>query len=227
MKLAVLFSGGKDSHFAMYLARKEHTISCLLHIKSKNDYSYMFQSAGCELVTLQAQALDLPLLVQETSGEKEIELDDLKILFSNAKHKFGIEGIVTGAIASTYQASRIQKLCNELGLWCFNPLWQINQKLYLKQLLKDKFSIILSGIATYPLTSKYLGKKITLKLSKELLVLADKYKISPIGEGGEFESLVLNSPLHKKKIKIIKKNIIMDSEHSGKIVITNAKVIDK
>jgi diphthine-ammonia ligase len=227
MKLAVLFSGGKDSHFAMHLARKEHTISCLIHIKSKNDYSYMFQSAGCELVILQAQALNLPILIQETLGEKEKELDDLKILLNTAKKQFGIEGIVTGAIASTYQASRIQKLCNELKLWCFNPLWQITQEQYIKTLLKEKFSIILSGIATYPLTSHYLGKKITTKLASELLTLANKYKISPIGEGGEFESLVLDSPMHIKKIKILKKKVIMDSEYSGKLIITDAKVIDK
>ena len=128
MKIGVLFSGGKDSTLAMQLANKDHEISCLLSMKSENEASYMFHTPNIDITELQSEALDIPLLTGVTKGEKELELSDLKDLIENAIELFGIEGIVTGAVESVYQAQRVQKICSELGLWCFNPLWQLSQE---------------------------------------------------------------------------------------------------
>ena len=202
MKLGVLFSGGKDSTYAMFKA-KGHSIECLIALRSLNPESYMFHTPAIELVEKQAQALGLPLLVIETKGEKEKELADLKKAIKTAKEKYAIEGIVTGAVASTYQASRIQKICRDLGLWVFNPLWQIDQIKLLKELVENNFEIIITGIAAYPFDEKWLGKKIDANTIKELQELQNKFKINPAGEGGEYETLVLNSPMHKKRLEII------------------------
>ena len=202
MKLGVLFSGGKDSTLAMHLAKEHHEISCLLSMKSENDESYMFHTPNIGITELQAEALDIPLLTGFTAGEKEAELSDLKDLIENAVELFGIEGIVTGAVGSVYQASRVQKICADLGLWCFNPLWQFDQIELLEKLVREKYEIIISSIAAYPLDQNWLGRKIDSKAISELKVLQDKYKIHPAGEGGEFESLVLNAPMFKRKIKI-------------------------
>ncbi len=191
MKLGVLFSGGKDSTLAMHLAKKHHEISCLLSMKSENDESYMFHTPNIGITELQAEALDIPLLTGFTAGEKELELSDLKDLIENAIELFGIKGIVTGAVGSVYQASRVQKICAELGIWCFNPLWQVNQIELLEKLVREKYEIIISSIAAYPLDQNWLGRKLDAKAISELKVLQDKYKIHPAGEGGEFESLVL------------------------------------
>ncbi len=202
MKLGVLFSGGKDSTLAMHLAKKHHEISCLLSMKSENDESYMFHTPNIGITELQAEALDIPLLTGFTAGEKELELSDLKDLIENAIELFGIKGIVTGAVGSVYQASRVQKICAELGIWCFNPLWQVNQIELLEKLVREKYEIIISSIAAYPLDQNWLGRKLDAKAISELKVLQDKYKIHPAGEGGEFESLVLDAPMFKRKIKI-------------------------
>tara|TARA_Y100000034_G_C6872517_1_gene398564 strand:- start:302 stop:967 length:666 start_codon:yes stop_codon:yes gene_type:complete len=200
MKLGVLFSGGKDSTLAMQLASKNHEISCLLSMKSENDASYMFHTPNIDITELQSEALDIPLLTGVTKGEKEIELNDLKDLIENAIDLFGIEGIVTGAVESVYQAQRVQKICSELGLWCFNPLWQMNQIELLETLINEKYEIIISSIAAYPLDESWLGRKIDSKMIGELKALKG---VNPAGEGGEFESLVLNAPMFKRKIKIL------------------------
>jgi len=122
---------------------------------------------------------------------------------------------------------RIQKICNELNLWLFNPLWQINEREYLNELLKSKFEIFILAIASYPFTKNTLGKLIDKKMKNELLEISDKYKISPVGEGGEFESFVLDSPLFKHKLEIKKSEKIMESENCGFIHIEEIIEIKK
>ena len=124
MRLGVLFSGGKDSLFAAYLASKTDKLACLITIISENKESYMFHTSNIHLANIQAKSLNLPLITVKTKGKKEQELKDLKKAIKQAKSKHKIEGIVTGTIASTYQSTRIQKICNRLNLHCFNPLWQ-------------------------------------------------------------------------------------------------------
>lgn len=203
MKLGALFSGGKDSNYAIYKAMKEHEVVCLIAIKSLNPESYMFHVPAFEHIEKQAEALGIPLLVVETKGVKEEELKDLQKAIEDAKEKYKIEGIITGAVASTYQASRIQKICDELNLKVFNPLWNINQMELLKDLIKDKFEVIITGIAAYPLDESWLGRKLDENMLKELEKLEKDYKINVAGEGGEFETLVIDSPIHKKRIELV------------------------
>lgn len=227
MKVAVLYSGGKDSNYALYKASKEHIISCLITMDSLNDESYMFQKPGNNWVKLQARCLDLPLIRYKTKGKKEEELDDLKEAFKEAIEKYQIEGIVTGAIKSVYQASRIQKICYELDLYCFNPLWQIDENEFIEELLENKFEIKIIGVASYPFTYELLGKTIDKTLQERLLSLQQKYHISPAGEGGEFESFVVDGPMFFKKIEFLDTQIHMDSEHSGILEIKKARVVEK
>ena len=128
MKVGVLFSSGKDSTYVIHLAKKlGHEISCLITMESKNNESYMFHTPNINLAELCAEAMEIPIIIEQTKGKKESELEDLKKVINNAKKKYEIEGIVTGALSSTYQGARIQNICNDLNLWCFNPLWQKNQ----------------------------------------------------------------------------------------------------
>jgi len=178
-------------------------VVCLIAIKSLNPESYMFHVPAFEHIEKQAEALGIPLILVETKGVKEEELKDLQKTIEQAKEKYAIEGIITGAVASTYQASRVQRICSTLGLWQFNPLWQINQMELLKDLIKDKFEVVITGIAAYPLEETWLGRKLDENALKDMKELEEKYKINVAGEGGEFETMVVNSPIHKKKIEMI------------------------
>ena len=226
MKLAVLFSGGKDSTLALYKSMQEHEIACLVSIISKNPESYMFHTPNIHIVKMQAEAIGLPLVLKNTKGEKEKELEDLKKAMEEAKKKYKIEGIVTGAIKSVYQSSRIQKLCDELGLQCINPLWQRDEIGLLNELLQNNFKVIISGIFAFPLEKELLGKEIDNEIIKKLEVLKEKYQINPAGEGGEIETTVLDAPFFKKRIQIIESEILYEN-NSGIFKIKEARLAGK
>lgn len=202
MKVGVLFSGGKDSTYAAYLARKAgNDIECLITLVSENPDSFMFHTPAVELTKKQAELMGIPIIVRQTKGEKEKELRDLMRAIEKAKVKYNLKGIVTGALASDYQASRILDICKTLNLECINPLWHKEQIELLNELVKNNFEIIISGVAAYPLDKKWIGRKIDAGFIAEVKTLSEKYKLNPAGEGGEFESLVVSCPLFKKKLK--------------------------
>jgi asparagine synthase (glutamine-hydrolysing) len=218
MKVGILFSGGKDSCFAMYLAKQMgYEISCLISIISKNKESYMFHTPSISKTLEQSKVMDIPLIIKETVGKKEIELKDMEKAILNAKKKYKIQGIVTGAVESVYQASRVQKICDKLGLECFNPLWQKNQIELLEDLIKNKFKIIITGVFAYPLDEFFLGRIIDDLFIQEVKKLQNKWGINPAGEGGEFETFVLDCPLFKKGLKIKDKNIISSGKNSWRM----------
>lgn len=202
MKLGVLFSGGKDSTLALHIAAQKETVACLITVESKNVESFMFHTPNIDMTTMQAVALGLPLVKVETEGQKEAELMDLESAINEAKNRFGIDGVVTGAVESVYQASRVQRICNQLDLWQFNPLWKTNQKQLLETLVEKKIEAIISGVFAYPLDEKWLGKQINPESIAKLVRLQGEYGISPSGEGGEIETTVLDAPMFRQKIKI-------------------------
>ena len=203
MKIGVLFSGGKDSTMAAYLAKKAgHEIVCLITMHSENPDSYMFHTPSIKKTQAQAEVMGLPLLVKETEGIKEAELKDLEEAINEAIDSYGIQAIVTGAVGSVYQASRIQRICDNLGLQCFNPLWQKDQVELLKDLLREKFKAVIIGVSAYPLNASWLGRVIDKKFIEDMKELTEKYQINAAGEGGEFESFVLECPLFRKPLKV-------------------------
>ncbi len=214
MRVAILFSGGKDSTFAAYLARKQgNEIACLITIVSKNPFSYMFHTPSISSTKKQAEAMQLPLLEQETEGKENDELKDLRKAIAKAKEEYSVEGIVTGAVESAYQAARIQKICEELGLEALNPLWHKDQAELLNELLENKFEAIITGAAAYGLDQTWLGRKIDKKFIADIKKLNEKYKIHQAGEGGEYETLVLNCPLFNKKLEVTSKKIHKDGDN--------------
>jgi diphthine-ammonia ligase len=226
MKLGVLFSGGKDSVYALAKAKEKHEIAGLISIHSENKESFMFHTPNINLTEMQAKALELPIIIQNTKGEKETELEDLRNAIDKAKRNYKIEGIVTGAIESVYQATRIQKICDELDLQCFNPLWQADQIEHLNEIIKENYKVMIVGVFAEPFTKKWLGRIIDEKAVKELTILHKSHKINPAGEGGEFETLVIDGPIFKKSIEIEKSETFYKN-YSGVFTIEEAKLIDK
>ncbi len=203
MKLGVLFSGGKDSAMAAYLAKKEgNELVCLITIHSENPDSYMFHTPSISKTEKQAEVIGLPLVTKNSKGMKEDELRDLEDVIKTAIKKYGIQGITTGALHSDYQASRIQKICDKLNIKCINPLWHKEEFGYLNELIKNKFRVIVTGVSAYPLGASWLGREIDTKFIEDVRELHKKYKIHPAGEGGEFETFVLDCPLFKKPLKV-------------------------
>ena len=226
MKVGALVSGGKDSLMALLLAKKKgHKPIVLISIKSRNPESYMYHTHNIDLVKLQADAMELPLILKQSKGEKEKELEDLKLALQEAKKEFGIQGVVSGAIYSKYQKQRVDKICKELGLESIAPLWHVKQEKYAQDLIKNKFKVIITAIASDNLTKDWLGKEINKDTLEKLKQIGGEMLL--IGEGGEFESLVLDCPLFKKKLKILKADKIMTGSCSGYYNIKDAVLAEK
>ena len=221
MKSAVLFSGGKDSVYSLY--KKHKDVVCLISLFPKKSDSYMFHYPNIKLVKYQAEQLNLPLITQNTKGKKEEELEDLETAIKKAIKKYKIEALISGALASNYQKSRIDKLCKKLNIISISPLWKINPNNYLKELIKNKFEVIITGVAADGLNESFLGRKIDNNLIQDF----KKLNINPAGEGGEYETFVLNCPLFKRKLKIKKQKKIMENEFTGTLIVhlydTNSK----
>jgi ABC transporter with metal-binding/Fe-S-binding domain ATP-binding protein len=226
MRLGVLFSGGKDSTLALHLAAEKEGVVCLITVVSKNPESYMFHIPNIDVTALQAEALDFPLVSVITEGQKEEELADLEKAIGEAKSRFQIDGVVTGAVESVYQASRVQRICNRLDIWCFNPLWKFDQKALLETLVEKKFNVMISGIFAYPLDEKWLGKQIDAQVIARLMELQGQYGISPSGEGGEIETTVLDAPMFKQKIEILE-SAIEAKDNCGVFQIKQARLVPK
>ncbi len=203
MKLGVLFSGGKDSTMATWLTKKEgHEIACLITIYSENPDSYMFHTPSIKRTLKQAEVMGFPLITKDTKGIKEEELKDLEDVIKTAIKKYKIQGLITGALHSDYQASRIQKICDDLGLQCINPLWHKDEFQYLDDIIKNKFKVIIIGVSAYPLNASWLGRVIDKNFIQDVKKLHEKYKIHAAGEGGEFESFVLDCPMFERPLKV-------------------------
>ncbi len=208
VRLGILFSGGKDSCFALYRAtRLGYDIGCLIALESENEASYMFHTPAIASVVQQAEVLGIPLLLRRTAGEKERELVDLERAIRDAMAQYGIDGIVTGAVGSVYQASRVQRICHRLRIGCYNPLWQMDQLALLAALVANGFTIVLSGVFAYPLDERWVGRAIDDAFVADMEELEALYRINPAGEGGEYETLVLDCPLFSRPLRIVERDI--------------------
>ena len=228
LPLAALISGGKDSLYAAYIMhRLNYNIKCFVTILSENPNSFMYHTPNTKWVGLQAKAADIPIIFKKTKGKPEEELEDLSSAIEEARRRFNIKGVVLGALYSRYQRSRVERICDNLGLKMFSPLWHVNQETEMKELLKEGFDVIITKVAAEGLDKKWLGKKISNEIIERLLELKERFAINVAGEGGEFETFVLDCPLFKKRIKIKEYEIIEESAYVAELKIKKAVLIEK
>jgi diphthine-ammonia ligase len=201
MKAGVLFSGGKDSTYAAYLARKGgDELACLITLSPTRLDSYMFHYPNIRWTALQAEAMHLPQVTLETKGVKEEELADLKKAVEAAKRDYSIEGVYTGALASVYQKSRVERICDELNVKAVSPLWQIDPISHLNNIVAAGFEVIMTGVAALGLDESWLGRALDKDAIRDLARLHAKYGVNPGLEGGEGETFVLDCPLFDRRI---------------------------
>ncbi len=209
MKLAALISGGKDSSFAIYRALQEgHEIIDLITIVPANQDSYMFHSANIHLTELISEAAGIPLTSMTSSGEKEKELGDLK----KALRSVRVEGVVAGAIESEYQASRVRRICEELGLKMYAPLWHNDPEALLREMIR-LMDIRMVKVAAAGMDESWLGRRFDERLIEDLKMLHRKYRVHLAGEGGEYETLVLDAPYYKKRINLLETEKVWMGDH--------------
>ena len=219
MKFLALISGGKDSVFnILKCIENGHELVALGNLyppEGKELDSYMYQSVGHEVIEQVAECLGKPLFRRPISGkptdltleysEAEHAADEVEDLFELIKTVLqqhpDIQGVSSGAIASTYQKNRVEHICNRLGLTSLAYLWDRDQPELLTEMVEKKMHSVLIKVACYGLDKQHLGKSLA-EMKDYLLELAKSHGVYCCGEGGEFESLTLDCPVYGKRIEL-------------------------
>eukprot|EP01056_Protomagalhaensia_sp_Gyna25_P000005 Protomagalhaensia_sp_Gyna_25__4@NODE_1002_length_2307_cov_6_342152_g798_i0_p1_GENE_NODE_1002_length_2307_cov_6_342152_g798_i0NODE_1002_length_2307_cov_6_342152_g798_i0_p1_ORF_typecomplete_len478_score48_14Diphthami_syn_2/PF01902_17/4e61ThiI/PF02568_14/0_003tRNA_Me_trans/PF03054_16/0_063QueC/PF06508_13/0_1PAPS_reduct/PF01507_19/0_21PAPS_reduct/PF01507_19/5_9e03NAD_synthase/PF02540_17/0_61NAD_synthase/PF02540_17/8_5e02_NODE_1002_length_2307_cov_6_342152_g798_i02891722 len=234
MRVVALISGGKDSVLSVLLAEAMgHECVATAHLEPRNGAdetdSYMYQSVGSNVATFMGtnlltmpffkrriQGTPIDIASNEYSGkELSDEVEDLYHLISQVKEACAIEGIVTGAILSTYQKRRVENVCDRLGLVSIAPLWRWPQTFLLGHLTlfwdQDEFDVRLIKVATLGLHKRHLLQSLH-EMKQTLIKLYRDYQVNVCGEGGEFESLVVRCPLFSNVIDLQQIELLGDPE---------------
>ncbi len=222
MSNACLFSGGKDSTLALHKAIGSGIeIDLLITFVSRNEFSYMFHYPNIESTKLQAEALGIRQVFVESAGVKEEELKDIERALAENQ----VATLVTGAVASAYQKSRIEAICTELNIKCISPLWGVDPIAELTE-LAERYEVIITQVTSEGFDESFLGARIDAKMIERLQKLYEKYKINRLFEGGEAESFVLDAPLFKKKIAVSDSEKVWN-KGVGRFVIKKAELVDR
>ncbi len=225
MKLGSLFSGGKDSTYAIYLAQKQgHQVTCLLSIFTKSEESHLLHYPNMQWTKLQSQSMNIPqLTINSESNETDDELFALEKLLQNAKDQFHIEGLVHGGIKSQFQKEKFESLCSKLDLVAITPLWNTEPEQYMNDLLDSNFVFIMITVSSDGLDDTWLGKEITKSDIVTLKHLSEKFGFNLNFEGGEAETFVVDCPLFSNSIRINKTKKTWDG-YRGRFEIVDAEL---
>ena len=225
MNLGSLFSGGKDSTYAIYLAQKQgHEVTCLLSVFTKSEESHLLHHPNLQWTKLQSESMKIPqLTIHSASDETDDELFALETLLKNAKEQFHIEGLVHGGIKSQFQKEKFETLCLKLDLIVVTPLWNAKPEQYMNDLFDSNFVFIMITVSSDGLDDTWLGKTISKSDIDTLRDLSDKFGFNLNFEGGEAETFVVNCPLFSNSIKINQTKKIWDG-YRGRFEIMDAEL---
>lgn len=228
MKFVALVSGGKDSFYnVMHCMQNGHTLVALanLHPREKKTDEldlFMFQTVGHDVIDHYRECVDVPLYRQAITGTsanvaleyeptQNDEIEDLYLLLQEVKlHHPDVEGVSCGAILSHYQRTRVENVCDRLGLTSLAYLWQRDQLQLMREMCELGLDARLVKVAAVGLTEKHLGKSI-LDMAPILHKLNMMYDVHVCGEGGEFETLVFDAPFFTKKLSPTETSVVSHS----------------
>jgi ABC transporter with metal-binding/Fe-S-binding domain ATP-binding protein len=224
MTVTALVSGGKDSIYAAYLADTQGwPVDELVTIVPEEPDAMMFHTPNLDLVALQAQAWRKShrrVRVRGTGEERELEA-----------LKEAIEGdrgpVVAGAIQSSYQWARLLRIASGVGRRVYTPLWRKEPVRVVREEIAAGLDIRLVHLAAEPLTSDLLGRRLDLGLVSELERRSREVRpVNVAGEGGEFETLVVDAPFFRERIEpeVVERSVTGSTARLG---ITKARLVPK
>ncbi|WP_435360837.1 diphthine--ammonia ligase [Haloarchaeobius sp. DFWS5] len=230
-----LFSGGKDSSWALYRALEEGLpVSHMLTVHPEGE-SYMYHVPATELTSLAAESVGLPhvnvtpedfdaMAAEDSSVQGDAELEPLEAALSDLQGDLdgGLAGVTAGAIESEYQTSRIQGMADRLGCDVFAPLWQQDPDDLATAMLDAGFEITIIQVAAGGLDESWLGRTLDADAVAELQDLHDEYGVHILGEGGEFETFVTDGPHMDRPIELDYETVWEGTR--GHVQITDARL---
>jgi diphthine-ammonia ligase len=228
VKLAALYSGGKDSTFAICCAQEMgHEVACLITMHPVADDSALFHYPNSWVTEYLADAMHIPLVGFQVSGRsKEEEVNALEEAIVQVKSLYGIEGIVHGGISSNYQKQAFGQVCMRQRIAAVAPLWNSEPEKYITELVNRGFHIIIAGVSTMGLDKKWLGRELDKESIAKLVSISKKCGFNLTFEGGEAETLVIDCPLYWKKLQINSATTYWDGQR-GIFEIRDVALVEK
>ncbi len=225
MRVSCLVSGGKDSIYALWCAIHQYEVVSIINFESDKSESLLFHIPNAKYVSLIAEMFSLPLI------SIKIKSDDLKEEMKqlvSAIRKSRAEAIVTGGIRSEFQRYHFNRAALLANVKCFNPLWRLSPELIIQDLISNNFEIILISVSSMGLDQNFLGKKLTPRLINKIRDASYGSDLAITGEGGEYESFVLDAPFFPSRIVIQETQIHWDEfREEGYLEIINASLESK
>ena len=199
------WSGGKDSCFACYKALKAgYQIKYLLNFISGEYKRCCFHGIEAKLLKLQAEAVGIPLIQKEVSPDMKKYEQEFKEAVSELKSK-GARQIVFGDIYLLDQINWVERVCKDLKIKPIEPLWNIPPDKIAKDFVNNGFKTVIVSAKADLLGEEFIGKIIDENLIEKFI----KRKICPCGENGEFHTFVIDGPIFKKRIEIVKSQAVL------------------
>ncbi|HTP55986.1 MAG TPA: diphthine--ammonia ligase [Thermoplasmata archaeon] len=200
MTVTALVSGGKDSVYAAYLAECQGwPVDELVTVRPDDPDSMLFHTPNLDLVALQARAWGRRHRTVRARGSGEAaELAALEEAIA------GTGGpVVTGAIASSFQWSRIVRLADRAGRWVYAPLWRRPAARVVQEEIAAGLEIVLVHLAADPLPAAWVGRRLDGPCLEELGRVSDGgRRMNVAGEGGEYETVVVDAPFFASRLEI-------------------------
>ncbi|MGI0149699.1 MAG: diphthine--ammonia ligase, partial [Thermoplasmata archaeon] len=202
VRVAALFSGGKDSTYAAYAAvQRGWELTTLVSIFPEDRDSMLFHVPNLHMTSLLAEAMRCPLITEGAKAGEDGELEALRRGF----RRLDVDGIVVGAIASDYQHQRVNRIAEETGLRVFAPLWRHDPRRLIRDYLSAGLEIVFSSVSADGLDASWLGRRWDEQAIEDLLRLEASRGVHPCGEGGEFETLVLDGPMCHERVEVLRR----------------------
>jgi len=199
MKVAGLWSAGKDSCFACYKAiALGYDLSLLFNFMEPGGKNSLSHGLPAALIFKQSQAIGIPIEQKSMPKDGEAYREEFKALICKWKNKAGVEGVVFGDIYLKEHKEWIDAVCRDAGVEPIMPLWGRDTKELILEIIDSGFKPMVVAVKADLLGKEWLGRIIDRKFVEEL-----KPEIDPCGEKGEFHTLVVDGPIFSKPIKIL------------------------
>ncbi len=186
--------------------------------------SKLFHVPNIKWTTLQAKSIGVPQDLVEAPMDREYDV--LCEALTALREQHGMEGVVAGVIASNYQRRILQEVCDEAGLKLITPLWGRDPFEVVDQMIKEGIRAMIVGVYAEGLTQQWLGREVDREFFEHLKKLSKTWGVSPCGEGGEYETFVVDAPFFAKRIKVTSYEIIWRRSW-GELIIIDAVLVEK
>jgi len=225
MRVCCLFSGGKDSAFALHrLLLSGFEVPVLLTIRSDDPDSWLYHTHGLEAAHLFSDLTGIRTEVVRSGKVSKEEQETLRRTLVDMKERYDLDAICSGALLSDFQRMRFSHAAMDAGLISYTPIWRKDGWKYMEEMGEFGFSYMLVSYASPGFSPSDLGVEVTTAMQERFMENARKWGMHPAFEGGEAETMITGAPLFRKRLEV-KGHVEETGEYSARFIIEEARTV--